>query len=175
MRRWLHQIEVMVDAIIPYLLIILALLLLGEMFAPEKFSPYARSIEIFDWFVISCFAIDLTFKYLRIRNVPKFVKRYWLDIIATIPVFLVLRTFEEMVQLGKLLRFQEQLEQPQVIVHEGLIIERQAVRIVREATQFGEVSRFERFGRFFERAPRFLRALPFFERPSGRHHPGKNG
>ena len=173
MRRWLHQIEVMVDAVIPYLLIVLAVLLLGEMLTPRTLTPYANAIEVFDWFVISCFAIDLTFKYRRVRNIPKFIRRYWLDIIATLPVFLVLRTIEEMARLGKLLQFQAQLEQPQVIVHEGLMIQRQVQRIVGEAERFGELSRFERFGRWMERAPRFLRGMPFFERPTGGHHPGE--
>src|SRR3989344_7601011 len=153
MRSWLHHIEVMVDAIIPYLLIILAVVLICEIFAAAFFAPYAFAVEIYDWIVVSVFALDLFFKYLRVRNIPKFVKRYWLDIIATLPAFLILRTVEGMAALGKLLRFQEELQQPQVIVHEGLMIQRQAVRIIEESERFGEVSRFERFGKFFGRVP----------------------
>ena len=170
MRPLLHRIEVMVDALIPYLLIILALLLLGEVLFADFFLRYHTAIELYDGFVIAVFATDLTFKYCRVRNIKRFVHRYWLDIIATLPLFLVLRMFEELVALGRVAQFQKQIEQPQVIIHEGLLIERQALRIVREAERIGEISRFERFARLFGRLPRFLRAMPFFERPSGLHH-----
>ena len=99
----------------------------------------------------------------------EFVKKYWLEIIATIPFFLVFRVLE-------LFRFTEFVERGQALAHEAIVVEKvekEAAVIVKEAARAGEASRTTRFlGTFraISRFPRFIKAMPFFEKPTGRHH-----
>src|SRR3989338_8127300 len=92
MHQMLHRLEKLIDWLIaPALLILLALILLELAF------PQAHVfVEWFDFAVISIFASDLAFKYNHVRSVPKFFRRYWLEIIATLPFFLVFRMIEFM-------------------------------------------------------------------------------
>ena len=46
-------------------------------------------------------------------------------------------------------------------------------RIIQEAEKAGKVSRVKNIMRFFkpiQRTPRLIKALPFFEQPTGKHH-----
>jgi len=157
MKRWLHKIELLVDKIIPYSLVLLFFLIIGEIFYADRIGPYRIYISIFDGFVIFIFVIDLAFKYIRIRNFPKFFKKYWLEIIAVFPAFLVLRIVEEFIIIVKL---------------------EESIGISQDVIEFGDrtvprVSRMRYFSRFIRplaRLPRFLKAFSFYEKPTGRHH-----
>lgn len=165
MKRWLNKIEHFVDFIIPYALILLAILIIGELFYEELIHPYLTLVNIIDWIIIGVFVIDLTFKWFRIRNIKGFVKRYWLDIIAVMPFFLVFRLLEE---IGETFIFvREWLAESQKILHVGVGAEKEIVeiekgtsKIISEAERLGKLSRTERFARFLRpiaRLPRFLR------------------
>ena len=94
-----------------------------------------------------------------------------MDIIAVFPFFLVFRTFEG---FAALFASPETFVQGQKIFHEGIEVEREVSKVVQEAEKIGKVSRsrlFIRFLRPLARLPRFLKAIPFFERPTGDHHP----
>ncbi len=169
----LHKIEVVVDRLIPPLLAALLVVIVGELFFSHQFEWYKHSADFFDSFVVLVFAADLGFKYSRVRKLPTFFKKYWLEIIATIPFFLVFRVLE-------LFRFTEFVERGQAIAHEVPVaekVEKEAAIIVKEAAKAGEVSRtarmintFRVIGRFPRFFPRFVNALHFFERPTGQHH-----
>jgi len=165
----LHKIEVIVDRLIPPILAALLVVIVGELFFSHQFEWYKHYADWFDGFVILLFATDLGFKYLRVRKLPTFFKKYWLEIIATIPFFLVFRLLE-------LFRFTEFVERGQAIAHEAVVaerVEKEAVVIVKEAARAGEVSRTARMLNSFRavsRLPRFVRVLPFFEKPTGKHH-----
>lgn len=165
----LHKIEVIVDRLIPPLLAALLVVIVGELFFTHQFEWYKHYADWFDGFVVLIFAADLGFKYSRVRKLPQFVRKYWLEIIATIPFFLVFRMFE-------LFRLTEFAERGQAIAHEAVAaekVEREAAVIVKEAARAGEVSRTARMINTFRavsRFPRFIKAMPFFEKPTGRHH-----
>ena len=167
----MHKVEVWVDRSIPYLLVVLGAIILGEIFFHEQVAPYALYSDIADGFVIFVFVLDLIFKWIRIRNFKRFLKESWLDIIAVFPFFLFFRLFEG---FAALIVSPEGLVQGQKILHESLEVEKEVSRVVREAEKVGSISRSERFVRFLRpitRLPRFLKATPFFERPTGDHHP----
>ncbi len=160
MRLWLHKVEKLVDRIIPPLLLLLLAVIIGELFFAEEFEPYGRQVEYFDIFLISLFAVDLGFKFHRVRKIRKFVRTYWIEIIATIPFFLVFRFIE-------FFRFEGLVEQGQRFAHEaGEVekLEREGAAIAKEA------GRVLRSFRIIARFPRFLKVLPFHEKPTGRHH-----
>jgi hypothetical protein len=139
----------------------------------------------------------LTFKYNRVRKIPKFVRTYWLDILAVFPFVLVSRAFEGVCGLFIVGQTISQFGTTQQVLHEGLEIEKEvsklgealsktakegetaakeATRIVKEVEQTGKIARSTRFSRFtrflrpIQRMLRLLKAVTFFEKPTGRHH-----
>ncbi|MAG15517.1 hypothetical protein CMO88_00490 [Candidatus Woesearchaeota archaeon] len=167
MHIWLHKLELAVDKIIGPLLVALLLVIIGELFFSEQFEPYHAYADYFDMLLISVFTIDLTFKFNRVRNISKFLKSYWLQIIAIIPFFFVFR-------LTEFLGLRIFIERGQEVIHEAPEIQKlgkEGTAIVREVGQAGRSARFIRTFRVISRLPRFLKAVPFFETPTGKHHP----
>ena len=117
MHIWLHKIEVLVDKLIAPVLAALLIVIIGELFFSHQFEWYKHYADLFDGFVILIFAADLGFKYSRVRKLPTFLKNNWLEIIATIPFFLVFRLLE-------IFRFTEFVESGQAIAHEALAAEK---------------------------------------------------
>ena len=169
MKAWMHKIELVVDKIIPYSLILLLSIIIGEIFFGHEIEPYHAFVSVIDGVIIFIFILDLIFKYIRIKKFPKFFKKYWLEIIAVFPVFLVLRIIEEFVTIANL------GGTIQASIHEALEIEKGGKLLVREIEGTGkEVSRLRYFSRFIRpiaRSPRFLKSFSFYEKPTGRHHP----
>ncbi len=165
----LHKIEVLIDRLIPPLLVALLVVIVGELFFSTQFEFYRQYSDWFDGLVVLLFATDLCFKYHRVRKLPAFIKKYWLEIIATLPFFLVFRLLE-------FLRLSQVVEKSQAVAHEAAAaskVEREVAVIVREAAKSGELSRTAKFMKTFKplgRFPRMLKSLPFFERPTGQHH-----
>jgi hypothetical protein len=171
MNRCFHKIEWLVDKVIPYTLIILLFLIIGQIFFEDEIVPFHSIVSVIDCFIISIFILDLIFKYMRIKSFPKFFSKYWLEIIAVFPAFLVLRLIEEFVSLAS---FGEML---QTSFHEALEIEREGKLLVREVERTGkEASRLRYLVRYIKpvtRLPRFLKAFSFYEKPTGMHHPNE--
>ena len=168
MKKWLHKIELIVDKLIPYLLIILFFIIIGEIFFHGKIGPYRIFVGFADNTILFIFVLDLIFKYVRMRNFPHFLKKYWLEIIAVFPAFLILRLVERFVPFSS---FGETL---QASLHETLEVEKEGKVLIREIEGTGkEASRLRYFSRFIRpiaRLPRFLKAFSFYEKPTGRHY-----
>ncbi|MBI2145630.1 hypothetical protein HYU18_04915 [Candidatus Woesearchaeota archaeon] len=168
MHIWLHKIEVLIDKLVAPILAALLVIIIGEFFFAHQFEIYKHYADWFDGFVVLIFAIDLGFKYSRVRKLPTFVKKYWLEILATIPFFLVFRLME-------LFRLTSLVEQGQAIAHEAVgasRIEKEAAILLKDANAY-DVSRTAKMINTFRAAsrfPRFLKAVPFYEAPSGKHH-----
>lgn len=150
MHIFLHKIEVLIDKIIPPLLAALLILIIGQLFFFRQFEFYGKYSDWFDWFVILVFAVDLGFKYERIRKMPAFLEKYWLEIIATLPFFLLFRIVE--------------FFEPLLLLYtaQGTATAKffQLSRTAKMVGTFKVLSRF----------PNLARALPFFEKPTGKHH-----
>ena len=172
MHIWLHKLEVLVDQLIPPLLAALAIVIVGELAFSHQFTLYRHYADWFDGFIVLVFTADLIFKYLRIRKMPEFVKKYWMEIIATIPFFLLFRVME-------FFRVSDALEAGQAFAHEGAAaakIEKEAAMILNEVKRTSEVTRTARIVNTFRaitRFPRLLRAAPFHEKPTGHHYPNE--
>lgn len=163
---WYRKGEHIVDKSIPYLLIVLMVVIIVEIFFHHTAEVYHTPILIADNVVIWTFILDLLFKYNRVRKFPKFIRRYWLDILAVFPFYLLFRLFGSIVIpiIGT-----ERFVTGQQILHEGLELEKEGAKIVREVEAAGKTSRtrvFFRFLRPLQRLPRFLKIIPFFERSS---------
>ena len=167
MKLWLHRVEHVVDRVIPFSLILLFLLIIAELFFLEEISPYESWVGIIDNGIILLFLIDLAFKFHRSHSIPEFLGSHWLEIIAVLPVFVVVRVFELFLPLTR-------LDLASDAAHGIIEAQTKWGIIVREAEYAGQASRLailSRFARPLLRFPRFIRAFTFYERPTGRHHP----
>ena len=157
MKKWLHTVEVIVDKLIPFLLIILAAIIIVELTSDKLAEKYHTYIQIFDYFLITTFIIDLGFKYHRIRNIPQFIRECWLDIIAIFPFFIVFRFFEGL--LG-ILGISEATVQAQKVLHVGVGVEKEIAATVKEGSRVAEeVSRAEKLTKYIRAGARSLRLL----------------
>jgi len=158
MKKAVHKFEIFVDKSIPYLLGILFLIIIGEIFFHEFMVKYHTFVQIIDWIIIAFFAIDLGFKYNRMRNFPKFLKSSWLEIIAIFPFFLVFRFFEKAIELFGI--GESVISQTQKVVHVSTEVEREIGTVSKEAeatARYGSrSSRFSRFLRPLARSVRFF-------------------
>ena len=168
-----HKIEVFVDGLIPPVLAALVIVIVAELFFQAQFDRYRNYADLFDGFVVLLFTADLAFKYSRVRKMPSFVRMYWLEILATIPFFLVFRLLDffnlaDFIQKGQAFAHEEG-----VAATTAITIEKEVGAIAKEASKAGEISRtakllntFRAIGRF----PRMLNAAHFFEKPTGKHY-----
>jgi hypothetical protein len=159
MKRLLESVENVVDHFIPYALVVLALIIIGELFYAEELAPFEFWIGVADAFVIIVFLVDLGFKFSRTRQVGPFVRRYWLDIVAVFPFYLAFRLFEEAVFIAGLA---ERLRQVQALVHETLGVEHFAGALIADVEKTGRLSRTEGFTRFVQplfRGGRFAKGV----------------
>ena len=176
MKRWIHWIEVFVDKAIPYLVLLLLFVIIGDFAFHDFMNQYRIYVHIADYTILIFFVIDLSFKFYRVRNVKLFLKRYWLEVIAVFPFVLVFRLFEEILIL---FRFTAPIEEGQKIVHAvaeiGKIGEEQKIinelsaleretRVFRSIEEGTRLSRTSMFLRFF-RLARLARAIPVYEKP----------
>ena len=162
----MHKAEKLVDRVIPLLLLGFLALIAIETFFSKDAERFKHEIDIFDTALIGILAADLYFKYQRIKSVPKFIAKYWLQIMAVIPFFLVFRILES-------LQLTEWALTGTKFVNETRMIGRGPALIIREAEKSGEISRASQLLRFrpLARFPQLLKAVPFFEKATGKHHP----
>jgi hypothetical protein len=174
----MHKIEVIVDKAIPPCLVVLLAVIIIELGFHGMIAEYklALPITIADYTVICVFVVDLIFKYMRTRHLPKFFRRYWLDILAVFPFFLLFRIYELAFGAASL-AVSEGAHTAQIIVHEGLEVEKEGAKILSEAEKLAKMERSTRLARFMRplaRIPRFFKALPehlhFYNEPTGGHH-----
>lgn len=171
MEPWLHKLEVLVDKSIPYLVLILLILIILDIFYHEKTLPYENQILLLDYLIVLIFIIDLSFKYYRVKNAKTFIKKYWIDIIAVFPFFLIFRLVEEILIL---IRVSEGITESQKFLHTAVGIEKISeiaredaliLKEIQEASKLERTSLLARIIRPLERVPRILRIMHFYEKP----------
>ncbi len=98
----LGKIELFIEKMIPFLVIILLLIILaefGESIAHlfEKMfhlsEEHHTAIIILDYVIIGFFAVDLYFAFFKKATLWRFIKAHFIDIIAIIPVTVFLRAY----------------------------------------------------------------------------------
>ncbi|QQG38852.1 MAG: hypothetical protein HYS32_00050 [Candidatus Woesearchaeota archaeon] len=146
----LIAIEKIIDRSIPYLVIALALVIVGDFTLDlNKYEPW---ITYFDWFILIVFLVDLSFKWTHTKKVVKFVKLYWIDLLAVFPFYLLFRFINI---FGELVQF---TEQGQKILHEtALLTEGVAIKEGEVIAKEGKVV--SRTGRIIRTIQRGIRAV----------------
>lgn len=170
--KWFHKAEEIIDKLIPPALLVLAIVIVAEIFFQEWAHHHHTAIITADYIVITIFVVDLILKWIRIHKVNKFLKTCWLDILAVFPFATFFRAMESIFVFS--LGIKELIGKGQSILHEGVEIEKEVARIMREVESTGKISRlrvlfrsarFTRLLRIFSRVPRFVKAFAFYERP----------
>lgn len=155
MKPWLHKIEIAIDKLIPFLLIILLFIIIGEFWFHDIIAKYRTIADGLDLFIIFVFVLDLIFKYNRIKNFPKFLRASWLDIIAIFPFFLIFRIIEG---VAGVFEAGEIVTRTQKVVHVGIELEPEVGKALKEGEVIAkEISRTERFSRFLRPLTRGVR------------------
>lgn len=154
-------VERFVDTIIPYLVVLLALLIILDFTTDiHQFEPW---ISYADWLIIGFFITDLVFKWFHVRKFTQFVKLYWLDILAVFPFYLVLRTY---FFIAELVAFGERVSEAQQIAHEAVLL--REAKIIKESEIFTKESKLLREAELIakegSRASRLVRLAQRFVR-----------
>lgn len=134
-QRMVHEFEHFTDHIIPILVIALAIMLILEnpFWTLVHLHDYEPWITIFDGLIVFFFAVDLVFKWFNTRDLRKFFKLYWLDIIAIFPFYLAFRAYAE---VAAVFRVGEEIsEAGQKVAHEAVLL--REARLLREAEALG--------------------------------------
>jgi len=169
MKKQLKKLEVFVDKSIPFLLAALIIVVIIDLFFHETAEKFAFQLAVIDGTIITFFVLDLGFKYNKTRKIPEFLRKYWLEIIAIFPFYLILRVFEFAVGF---LELSGLVKEGQSILHAGVEVEKEISLVTKETRELSRVERlgvrtsaFNRTFRFVRRVPRFAAAAQFYEDP----------
>ncbi|MEK6849632.1 MAG: hypothetical protein AABY01_03625 [Nanoarchaeota archaeon] len=157
---FLHWFEWFTDLIIPYLLVILAVELIVDnpfwtLYSLEHLEPF---VHYLDNFVLFFFVVDLCFKWTHVRNLPRFLKLYWLDIIAVLPLYLGFRVYARFASIaatGEEIAELQKLTHEAVLAREARLI-KEAEMLIREEKLLKEAGPISRGLQTMERSLRFV-------------------
>lgn len=93
-RGFWNSIESLVDRVVPFSLVVLFASVLSQFLYPEVLSPYETYLSFIDWSIIFLLVVDLVFKFRKATSTRKFLRRYWLEIVAVLPFVVIIRTFQ---------------------------------------------------------------------------------
>ncbi len=80
---------------------------------------YEPFVSIFDGIIVLFFLVDLTFKWLHVKDALRFVKLYWLDLIAVMPFYLIFRVYSRTLAF---VLTAEELAAAQQLAHEAVLV-----------------------------------------------------
>ncbi|MEM5797118.1 MAG: hypothetical protein QW818_00125 [Candidatus Aenigmatarchaeota archaeon] len=151
MHKNTSKLEIFVDSLIPLAIILIIIITIAEVFFKKFIQPYYYIVDIIDLVIIFIFVLDLGFKYRHAKNIPDFLRRYWIYIIAVFPFFLVFRLIERFYRIS--------------ISPDTTTILRNIVALTKDA----RIARFAELFRFLGVSARLVRAFYFYEHPKVRH------
>ena len=141
----------------PALVVILVVILL-EIFLPDLAHNYHTAILVADYTAISIFVVDLGFKFKRASEWGGFVKKYWLEIIAIMPGFIIFRVLDTFFVITR------SAELSQDAIHLATRSERLAA--IAGSGELSRATRVERLTKGLTRSPRLAKAFSFYDEPS---------
>jgi len=113
----LLAVEHFVDRAIPCLVLLIAILLALEFSIDlHVYEPWPT---VADTIVVTFFVVDLAFKWHRTKLLKDFFRRYWLDVLAVFPFYLLFRVY---VEAAELLATGERVAITQKVAHEALLL-----------------------------------------------------
>jgi len=153
MKEKASKLEIFVDSLIPYALVLLVIITVAELFFSKFVKPYFWIIDLLDFWILTVFVMDLWFKFTHAKSIPNFLKHYWPYIIVVFPFFLVLRVLERFYQISA------------SSASSSILIGRYIAGALSEA----RLAQLAELFRFINISARMLRATYFYENPKVRH------
>ena len=155
-RPYSEALEYFTNEIIPYLIILLAVvLILGFIVDLEHYEPW---VTYFDYVVVFFFAADLVFKWFKVPYLKKFVKLYWLDILVVFPFYLIARVY---IRIVAVIEAGKEISEMQKFAHEAVFIKETELlkeeKIAKEAKLLSESKPVLRIARVIQRFIRLLK------------------
>ena len=145
---WLAAIEHFVDISIPFMLVLLGVLIVLEF--TELIDPHHGFILGLDYFIIAFFVADLAFKWYHVHDALKFIKLYWIDLLAVFPFYTLYRLYSYTAEVVLA------TERTQKLAHEAALLKE--TKVIQEAERSARLIKEGRFIRVFARILRVLRA-----------------
>lgn len=100
MNDFWKRINLGINKIMPYTLILLLVLIILEISIKNPNEYLILLFEFLDTIIVEIFIIDLIFLYIKSKNIRFFFTNYWLDILAVFPFGLVFRFAENFFLIG---------------------------------------------------------------------------
>jgi signal transduction histidine kinase len=156
-----YEFEHFTDHIIPVLVVLIAIALVLEnpFWTLVHLSEYEPWTSIFDGVIVFFFVVDLVFKWFKTRNVRRFFRLYWIDIIAVFPFYLLFRAYSELTAVFRV--GEEVSEVGQKVAHEAVLL--REASMLREAEEAAKEARIAKetkvVGRGIRGVQRFLRVM----------------
>ncbi len=91
MNQFWEKVEEKNTKLIPLAIVLLALIILYELFFHTENPAVNHLVEILDGIVVAIFVVDLIFLAIRAQSTRYFFQHYWLDILAVLPLGLIFR------------------------------------------------------------------------------------
>lgn len=151
------KIHDITDMLVGPALVIILIVILLEIFLPDLAHNYHTAILVADYAAITVFIVDLSFKFKRASEWEGFVKKYWLEIIAIMPGFIVFRVLDTFFVITR------SAELSQDAIHLATRSERLAA--IAGSGELSRAARLERASLGIARTPRLARAVDFFKPP----------
>jgi hypothetical protein len=165
-----HEFEHFTDHVIPILVILLAIVLILEnpLWTLLPVSHYEPWIGIFDGLIVFFFVSDLVFKWFKTRNLRRFFRLYWIDMVAVFPFYLLFRVYAEVASIFRV--GEEIAESGQKLAHEAVLIREaktlaeaeklaKEAQLLREAEAIGKQARIAKEVSILNRIARPIQAL----------------
>ncbi len=154
----LQWIERFTDKIIPFLVIVIAFMLISQnpFWTLIDLSHYEPWVGMADIIILVFFLIDLYFKWKHVKNFKKFLKLYWFDVIAVFPFYLVTRTWFE---LSFFFTASEQVGGAQKLAHEAVLLRELKIA---EELKWSEIMKELKLSKLFREVNSVERILKFF-------------
>ncbi|MFO7793543.1 MAG: hypothetical protein R6V35_01040 [Candidatus Nanohaloarchaea archaeon] len=146
------------DRLVGPALIVILIVILMEIFLPDLAHKYHTAILVADYSAISIFVVDLGFKFKRASEWEGFVKKYWLEIIAIMPGFILFRVLDTIFVITR------SAELSQDAIHLATRSERLAA--IAGSGELSRAARLERLTKGLTRTPRLAKAFSFYDEPS---------
>jgi hypothetical protein len=163
---FLSEAELFVDKIIPYLILVLFVIIILDVFFRDIANAYQTTIFVIDTAIVFIFLLDIIFKYRRVHNIPRFLRKYWLDVLAIFPFFLLMRMFEEFLLLSERSALTlRNLFHAGIVLEEEAIVGTEAAKTAELIAQEGRIATFSERLAFLRRVPRLFKAFSFYEHP----------
>src|SRR5574341_1369057 len=139
--NWLWGIEHFIDVLIPFMLVLLGTLIVLEF--TNVVEQYHGFVIGLDYFIIAFFIADLSVKWYHVHDVLKFIKYYWIDLLAIFPFYTLFRVYRFATETAIA------TEQAQKFAHEAALLKE--TKIAREADIGAKIIKEGKFVRLLAR------------------------